>query len=97
TFDFQMFDMRPEYGDVDTLQVFMIGDEAIQKGKINMKAGTNGRSIRMAPDGKAVAYVSAVGTPSQSYAIPAFDPKDPTRVLASYAAKGSGGLNDLAF
>ena len=96
--DFDIGDIRPDYGDVDVLENV---DFEAAPGKVvvktNSKAGGNGKCIRIAPDGRAVAFVSAVGTPQFSYAIPAFDPNEPSKILASYSMKEAGFAVDVAF
>lgn len=87
--DWNIGDIMPSYGNVDILCSYSLTGPQVVHRHTNVKPGSNGRCIRMAPDGGSISYVAGggyrSGAPALSgYTIPAFDAHDIRNAFMAY-------------
>lgn len=88
----------PKYGDIDILMVYDLSNPAKPQLKAYKEAaGANGSGIRLSPDGKRLTYLSHVGYPLYSGAIPAWDPSDLEKKPVTYECKGKAGATKMTY
>jgi hypothetical protein len=88
----------PTYGYGDNLSRFTLAaDGRPTLAETKSKPGTNGRGIRLSPDGSRVTYLSYTGYPKRSGNLAGWTPTDLEMMPTSYATAGKGSTSDLAF
>ncbi len=94
--DGQIWD-SPEYGNIDILMVYDLNGTKTRLSAFKEKAGANGAGLRLSPDGQRLTYLSAVGYPLNSGAIPGWDPTDLVKKPATYECKGKAGATQMNY
>jgi hypothetical protein len=88
----------PEYGNIDILLVYNLSDSLRPKIKeYKERAGGNGAGLRLSPDGERLTYLSHVGYPVGSGAVPAWDPTDLEKKPVTYECKGKAGATRMNY
>ncbi len=87
--DWHIGGIMPSYGNIDVLIGSTIARDGVQPEHTNLAPGANGKALRIAPDGKNIAYVSGGGLRSGpkhlvGYTIPAFPTNDIRTAQVSY-------------
>ncbi len=81
----------PEYGNIDILMCYELNGDKARIRTVKERPGANGSGLRLSSDGERLTYLSFVGYPLYSGAIPAWDPTDIQKKPVTYECKGKAG------
>jgi len=84
------------YGD-NLMRFTLAADGRPTLAETKSKPGTNGRGIRLSPDGARVAYLSYTGYPERTGNLAGWTPTDLEIMPTAYVTSGKGSTSDLAY
>jgi hypothetical protein len=87
----------PEYGNIDILMIYDLNGDKTRIRAVKERPGANGAGLRLSSDGKRLTYLSFVGYPLYSGAIPGWDPTDLQKKPATYECKDKTGATKMNY